>query len=106
MLPCLLFLLVSIAGFDRCCFADDTQANAISIKDRIIVARSLQAEASALGFEWSTIEPLIQNAESALHQRDFERAAQSADEAIQHSKLAIEQAHQAETDWRINLPPD
>lgn len=81
----------------------DLQLN--QIQAALMLAKQRQKEASQLGFEWSTIQPLIQDAEQSLQQGDLQTALSLAEEAQKHAELAIAQAIRSEQNWSLELPP-
>jgi len=68
------------------------------------IAEQLRAKAQALGFEWTTIGPLIRSAHQLRDQGKLREATHVASEAILHCKLAIEQANDAQKNWQLETP--
>lgn len=58
------------------------------------------------GFEWTTIEPLINKAYTALKGGDETLARELFSEAKRHAELALEQAERAEKYWHLLAPSD
>lgn len=70
----------------------------------ITQAQNAQRQAAQSGHEWTTITPLIRQAQHALDTGLYDSAVALANTSKQHSKLALEQARRERTNWRLNLP--
>lgn len=67
-------------------------------------AEKAHAHADQLGFEWNTIQPLLDKAEAAHQAGEIEKAHSFYQEAKHHSMLAVEQAEYAEKHWQLLIP--
>lgn len=66
-------------------------------------AEEARAHADQLGFEWNTIQPLLDKAAAAQQAGEAEKAHTLYQEAKHHSMLAVEQAKYAEEHWQMLL---
>lgn len=67
-------------------------------------AEEAHAHADRLGFEWNTIQPLLDNAAAAHQAGEVEKAHALYQEAKHHSMLAVEQAEYADKHWQLLIP--
>lgn len=74
------------------------------VKQLKLEAEEAQAQADQLGFEWNTIQPLLDKAHAAYQAGELQKAHALYQEAKDHSMLAIEQAHYAEEHWQLLIP--
>lgn len=77
------------------------EATLEQIKQEAVEAR---AHADQLGFEWNTIQPLLDKAAAAEQAGEVEKAHSLYQEAKHHSMLAVEQAEYAEKHWQLLIP--
>ena len=67
-------------------------------------AEKARQQASESGFEWNTIQPLLDKANEAMEKGDEDLAHQLFAEAKAHADLAIEQASYADENWQLLIP--
>jgi hypothetical protein len=67
-------------------------------------AEAVRLQASDLGFEWVTIEPLLANARKSFESGDFANAIALANEAEKHAQQAVIQAHYEQQHWQERVP--
>ena len=63
-------------------------------------ATAAQKEVAALGFEWTTVEALLQGAAAAAEAGEYGKATELATEARLHSELGIAQAQAQARQWK------
>lgn len=76
-----------------------------SVRTSISEAKRLQQKAADLGYEWTTIEPLIEAANLNLSSGELDLALIKAEEAKAHAVQAIQQAKDQAQNWQLELPP-
>ena len=90
----ILFLTISlIASISDTLLAEPT-------KELIVQAESLRLQAKKAGFEWTTIAPLIKQANQALKNGDQKLAEELAQKALLQAKSALKQADYAKNNWQ------
>ena len=67
-------------------------------------AEAVRLQASDLGFEWSTIEPLLATARKSFESGDFVNAIALANEAEKHAEQAVVQARNEQQHWQERVP--
>lgn len=67
-------------------------------------AEEARAHADQLGFEWNTIQPLLDRANEAHKSGELEKAHSLYQEAKHQSMLAVEQAEYADKHWQLIIP--
>ncbi len=67
-------------------------------------AEAIRLQASDLGFEWATIEPLLSTARKSFESGDFVSATALANEAEMHAEQAVIQAHYEQQHWQERVP--
>ena len=78
--------------------------NKVTASAAIKKAETIQLQASDLGFEWATIEPLLVNARKSFESGDFVSATSLANEAEKHAEQAVIQAHYEQQRWLERVP--
>jgi len=86
------------------CTSNAQAASPSQAQQAIAQAQHAQLQAAQSGHEWTTISPLIEQAQQALDAGLYDNAVALARTSTQHSKLALEQAQREKTNWRLNLP--
>ena len=78
--------------------------NKVTALDAIKQAEAVRLQADDLGFEWTTIGPLLANARKSFESGDFVSAAALANEAEKHAEQAVIQAHYEQQHWQERVP--
>ena len=67
-------------------------------------AEQARAQAAELQYEWTTIAPLLKQAETARAKGDHDSANRLCEEARQQARLAIAQAEREAAAWQDAAP--
>ena len=83
----------------------DRDSTAKVVQNWLRAAEQARQQAEALGYEWSTIRPLLEQADAALAAGDQTLALTLLRKAKKQADLAIAQAKYADENWHIMVPP-
>jgi len=67
-------------------------------------AEQARLDANTMGFEWRTIQPLLDQANEAITEGNKDQAKDLFILAKEHAELAIEQAKYADEHWQLLVP--
>lgn len=90
--------------FLTACIESNGDSSVTSLDQIKQEAEEARAHASQLGFEWNTIQPLLDKASEAQQAGDDDKARTFYQEAKHQSMLAVEQAEYAEKHWQLLIP--
>ena len=84
--------------------ATGSAAKTVAIQQLLRASEQARQRAEALGYEWSTIRPLLKQAKAALEAGDQTQAVILLRKAKKHAELAIAQAKYADENWHSMMP--
>ncbi len=89
-----------------CSDAEDSGNNkgTIGLEQLLDSAEQARQKASDAGFEWNTIQPLLDKGRETMEKGDEALAHDLFSEAKAHAELAIAQANYADKHWRLLIP--
>lgn len=100
-------VLISVLFFPGCTDSGSVTASKTtreSARMAIDKGERTRLKAAQLGYEWTSIEPLLNSARKAMIKGNFEQAVNLASEAEKHAGLAISQADHERQHWQENVP--
>ena len=96
----LLFVLSTI-----CCISNAQTVTQSQAEAAIQSANELWEQSKRSGHEWTTIKPLVTQANQALDAKNFTQAITFARQAKRQAQLALIQAENEKTNWLLSVPP-
>ena len=100
-------VLISVLFFSGCTDSgSDTASKTTRESARMAIDKGerTRLKAAQLGYEWTSIEPLLNSARKAMIKGNFEQSVMLAREAERHAKLAIYQDEHERQHWQENVP--
>ncbi len=99
-----LFLFLSLGCSETEPPATVDHNEAMDLESLRHAAEQARLAASTLGFEWRTIQPLLDQANEAITEGNKDQAKDLFILAKEHADLAIEQAKYADEHWQLLVP--
>ena len=84
--------------------SQNTDKSASDFETAYTTADNLRLEAAALEYEWRDTEKFLLEAKTTFASGDKDKAMQLVNKAHQQAVLAIAQAKDEETGWKLNVP--
>ena len=97
-----LFLSMGCSETEPPATADHNEA--MDLESLRYAAEQARLDASTLGFEWITIQPLLDQANEAITEGNKDQAKDLFILAQEHAELAIEQAKYVDEHWQLLVP--
>jgi len=79
-------------------------ADAEAYKSALAIAQETIAEAESKAQMWTTIDQLLEDAQTAAASGDFDKAVEMVNEAKLHADLAVATAEKEKSIWQKGVP--